>query len=528
MRFKGRLRLSLEYFCHITSKAHIYLNIKQKLGGGKAMEQRNIYQDIATRTGGDIYIGVVGPVRTGKSTFTKRFMDTLVIPNIPDEYSRERARDELPQSAQGRTIMTTEPKFIPEDAVEIDLGDNAHLSVRMIDCVGYIVPEALGYMEDEVPRMVKTPWFSEEIPFDKAAEYGTRKVITDHSTIGLVITTDGTVGELSRDSYIDAEERVISELKSINKPFIILLNSRYPSSQEAQSLAGELAAKYMVPVIPISSPELSENEIKRILAQILLEFPITEINVDIPSWIISLPKEHWLKSSVISDIMKAAKNLTKLREVQEMAEAICANPYIDASRLASIDLATGKAEIGVYITPGLFYKVLSEETGLDIPDERALLESFSDLKEKESRYERIAKAYESVMDTGYGIVMPTMEELSLKEPQIIRQSGKYGVKLKASAPSVHMMRIETCAEVTPVVGSEQQSEDLVKYLLKEFEEDPVKIWESDIFGKSLHELIGESLNNKLYRMPSDARGKLCETVEKIINDGCNGLICIIL
>lgn len=492
------------------------------------MEQRNIYQDIAARCSGDIYIGVVGPVRTGKSTFTKRFMDTLVIPNIEDDYRRARANDELPQSAGGRTIMTTEPKFIPEEAVQICLEGNATLSVRMIDCVGYIVESALGYIEEDSPRMVKTPWFDTEIPFDKAAEFGTRKVITDHSTIGLVITTDGSISDIPREDYIEAERRVISELQEINKPFVILLNCLEPSSQESQTLAAELAKTYKVPVIPISCLELDETEIKRILAQILFEFPIQEINVNIPSWVVTLPKDHWLKSSVFSAISQCAGGIEKLRQVQQVAEDICLNEFVTASRLSALDLSCGRAELTVMLSPELFFRVLSEQTGFDIPDEKALLDSFSELSAKKSRYERIAKAYEDVLDNGYGIVMPTMEELRLEEPQIVKQSGKYGVKLRASAPSVHMMRIETCAEVTPLVGSEQQSEDLVKYLLREFEEDPVKIWESDIFGKSVSDLVGEGLQNKLYRMPNDARKKLTETMEKIINDGCNGLICIIL
>ncbi len=492
------------------------------------MEQRNIYQDIATRTGGNIYIGVVGPVRTGKSTFTKRFMDTLVIPNIGDDYRRARANDELPQSAAGRTIMTTEPKFIPEDAVEIDLGDNVTLCVRMIDCVGYIVESALGYIEEDTPRMVKTPWFDTEVPFDTAAEFGTRKVITDHSTIGLVITTDGSVNDIPREDYVTAEERVISELKEINKPFIILLNCFEPESTYSQQLAASLAQKYMVPVIPTSCLELDETEIKRILAQILFEFPIREIKVDIPSWVVSLPSEHWLRTSVFETVCTEAKGIEKLRQVQQVAENICANEYITDSKLTSLDMGSGSARMSVNIEPGLFFRVLSEQTGVDIPDEKSLLMMFSELSGKQSEYERIAKAYEDVMENGYGIVMPTMEELTLEEPRIVKQSGKYGVKLRASAPSVHMMRIETCAEVTPLVGSEQQSEDLVKYLLHEFEEDPVRIWQSDIFGKSVNELVSEGLNNKLYRMPADARKKLTETVEKIINDGCNGLICIIL
>lgn len=492
------------------------------------MQQRNIYKDICQRTGGDIYIGVVGPVRTGKSTFTKRFMDTLVIPNIADQFKRERAQDELPQSAGGRTIMTTEPKFIPEQAAEISLADNVNFKVRLIDCVGYIVEEALGYMEDEIPRMVKTPWFDTEVPFDKAAEFGTRKVIEDHSTIGLVITTDGSITDIAREEYVDAERRVVEELKDLGKPFIILLNTLDPHESDAINLASALSAQYMVPVIPTSCEELDENEIKRILAQILFEFPIREIKVDIPSWVVSLEHNHPIKTSVFSSIKEVAKTVEKIRQVQEVTDALLENEYISSTKLVSLDLGRGEAKLKIEISSGLFFKVLSEQTGLDLPDEKALLAKFSQMSEKQQKYERIAKAYDEVMESGYGIVMPTMEELSLEEPKIIKQSGKYGVKLKATAPSVHLMRIETGAEVTPIVGSEQQSEELVKYLLSEFEEDPVKIWQSDIFGKSVHQLVSEGLNNKLYRMPQDARKKLSETVEKIINDGCNGLICIIL
>ena len=492
------------------------------------MEQRNIYQDIAARCGGDIYIGVVGPVRTGKSTFTKRFMDTLVIPNIEDEYRRSRANDELPQSAGGRTIMTTEPKFIPEEAVQIKLDDNATASVRIIDCVGYVVDGALGYIEDDIPRMVKTPWFDTEIPFDKAAEFGTRKVITDHSTIGLVVTTDGTISNIPREDYVEAEHKVISELQEINKPFIILLNCLEPNSSESQSLACEMAARYKVPVMPVSCLELDETEIKRILAQVLFEFPVQEINLNIPSWVVALPSDHWLRTEILKVVSESAGNIEKLRQIQQVAENVCQSEYIVSSELSSLDLSCGRAELKVNLSSELFFRILSEQTGLDISDEKALLDNFSELSVKKSRYERIAKAYEEVLENGYGIVMPTMEELHLEEPQIIKQSGKYGVKLKASAPSVHLMKVETCAEVTPLVGSEQQSEDLVKYLLREFEEDPVKIWESDIFGKSVSDLVNEGLQNKLYRMPDDARKKLTETVEKIINDGCNGLICIIL
>lgn len=492
------------------------------------MEERSVYKDISRRTNGDVYIGVVGPVRTGKSTFIKRFMDTLVLPNIKDERVYNRTIDELPQSSAGKTIMTTEPKFIPEEAVEITLSDKANLKIRMIDCVGYIVDSAIGYIEDDTPRMVKTPWFDEEIPFEKAAEIGTRKVITDHSTIGLVVTTDGTISDLPRNDYMDAEKRVVNELKSINKPFIVLLNSLTPTANDTVELANDLSAQYQVPVIPVSCLDLDETEIKRILAQLLFEFPIREINVDIPKWVVSLPTDHPIKSEIFSTIKNAASKIEKIRQVQDTLNEVADCEYIEYSKLSNLNLGKGQAAISIAVTGSLFYKVLSEQTGLEIDDECSLLDCIRDLSKKQKEFDKIAMAYKQVQDTGYGIVMPTMEELSLEEPQIIKQSGKYGIKLSASAPSIHMMKVNTKTQVTPIVGSEQQSQELVEYLLKEFEENPVKIWESNIFGKSVHELVNEGLHNKLYRMPSNARAKLTETIEKIINNGCNGLICIIL
>lgn len=492
------------------------------------MEERSIYKDIATRTQGDIYIGVVGPVRTGKSTFIKRFMDSIVIPNIEDENLRRRSRDELPQSAGGRTIMTTEPKFIPEEAVQINVDNTATLKVRMIDCVGYVVDSAMGYMEEDTPRMVKTPWSDSEIPFDVAAEIGTQKVINEHSTIGLLVTTDGSIGEIPREDYVEAEERVVSELKSINKPFIILLNTLEPISVEASQLAAELSRKYQVPALPVNCIELDENRIKAILAQVLFEFPIRQVKVSIPKWLVSLSKDHWLKSSVFKSIRDNCGTMQKIREVQDVLEKITQCEYIKSSKLSSLDLGKGSAGVSIDLDNDLFFKILSEKTGIDIVDEKSLLDCIFELSQKKSQFDKIAGAYEQVKETGYGIVMPTLDELTLEEPQIIKQNGKYGVKLKASAPSIHMMRISTTAEVTPIVGSEQQSEELVTYLLKEFEESPQKIWESNIFGKSVNELVSEGLNNKLYRMPPQARAKVGETIEKIINDGCNGLICIIL
>ena len=492
------------------------------------MEERNVSQDISRRTDGAVYIGVVGPVRTGKSTFIKRFMDLIVLPNIRDESVYRRTVDELPQSSAGKTIMTTEPKFIPEESADVDLGGNVTFKVRMIDCVGYIVDSALGHSEEDAPRMVKTPWSEDEMPFEQAAELGTEKVITDHSSIGLVITTDGSFNEIPREDYLDAERRVISELKAINKPFIVLLNTENPDSDSAKSLAESMAGEYQVPVLPVSCMDLSETEIKRILAQLLFEFPVTEIKVDIPRWIVALDKEHPLKSALFNSIRESAQGIEKIREIQQAVQALEENEYVTQAEIQSLNLGEGTATVGIKTDHGLFYKVLSEQTGLDIGGELDLMNTLSDLSAKQAEFDKIAKAYEQVEETGYGIVMPTIDQLTLDEPQIIKQSGKYVIKLRASAPSIHMMRIETQTEVTPIVGSEQQSEELVSYLLKEFEENPEKIWESNIFGKSVHELVNEGLHNKLYRMPADARRKIGDTIQKIINDGCNGLICIIL
>ena len=492
------------------------------------MEERSFYKDIESRTGGNIYIGVVGPVRTGKSTFIKRFMDTLVIPHIDDDHLRERMNDELPQSAAGRTIMTTEPKFVPENAVPVTLDGNARLSVRMIDCVGYIVDSAVGYIEDDAERMVKTPWSDEEMPFRQAAETGTSKVITEHSTIGIMVTTDGSIGDIDREDYVRAEERVAAELKDTGKPFVILLNTVSPESASSSALASNLSQKYGAPVIPVDCADLDENTIKGILATVLFEFPIREIRVNMPGWVRGLEKDNWLRRSVFDSIRERARHIGRIREVQDAVDDLCDAENISSVNLTSMDLGSGRADITLAVDEDLFYRILSEKSGIEIGSERELMDSVCELAQSKSRFDRIAAAYDDVLEKGYGIVMPTMEELSLEEPEIVRQSGKYGIRLKASAPSVHMMRIYTTAEVTPIVGSEQQSEELVTYLLKEFEESPGRIWESNIFGKSVSDLVNEGLHNKLYRMPDKARAKIGETMEKIINDGCNGLICIIL
>lgn len=490
--------------------------------------QTNIYQSIARRTGGDIYIGVVGPVRTGKSTFIKRFMEEVVIDHIESDFKRERAIDELPQSAGGKTIMTTEPKFVPEDAVAITLGDNVQMNVRLIDCVGYIIPSSLGYVENDQPRMVMTPWFENEIPFNMAAEIGTQKVINEHSTIGLVVTTDGTITDLDRDEYEEAEERVINELKAINKPFVVLLNSVNPGAERTQALAQELSERYSVPVIAKSCLELGEADIKEILSLVLYQFPIREIRFDLPRWIVSLEKGHWLKTSVYDAICGCAKDIERISEVGPRFECMEECENIREVKLSSVDLGTGCVRLRVVTPSTLFYRILSEATGLDISCEEALMPCMIELAEIKRKYQKIEGALEEVAATGYGIVMPSLDELELEEPEIVKQGGRYGVRLKASAPSIHMMRAQINTEVSPIVGSEKQSEELVMYLLKEFEESPEKIWDSNIFGKSLHDLVNEGLHNKLYRMPTDARMRLQETIERIINEGCSGLICIIL
>lgn len=492
------------------------------------LTKTEIYNDIAKRTGGDIYIGIVGPVRTGKSTFIKQFMDKLVLPNIKGEYQKERANDELPQSAAGRTIMTTEPKFIPENAVEIDIDDNAKFNVRLIDCVGYIVPSSLGYIEGDQPRMVLTPWHESPIPFNMAAEIGTKKVITEHSTIGLVITTDGSISDIPREEYAEAEERVINELREINKPFIVVLNCMYPESPEAENLACELSQKYTVPVIPLNCLDLTEEDIKNILSKILYEFPVKEIDIGFPLWINSLPIEHWLRSNLTETVKSSCDGMSKIRDISSFGEILNNNEFVTDSKIKNIDLGRGVAEVKIDINKNLFYKILAETTGIVIENENELLDTLIDLAKIKKEYMRYKDALEEVEATGYGIVMPTIEELSLEEPEIMRQGGRYGVRLKASAPSIHMMKANITTEVSPIVGSEKQSEDLIMYLLSEFEENPVKIWDSNIFGKSLNELVNEGLHTKLAHMPSDARMRLQETLERVINEGCNGLVCIIL
>ena len=491
------------------------------------MANKSIYNDIALRTGGDIYLGIVGPVRTGKSTFIKQFMDKLVMPNISEEYQKERAKDELPQASSGRTIMTTEPKFIPEKAVNINIDNTANMNVRLIDCVGYIVPSSLGYIENDQPRMVNTPWYNEPIPFNMAAEIGTQKVIDEHSTIGIVITTDGSISDIPRNEYEEAENRVIKELTAINKPFVVLLNCLDPNCDTALDTAENISKKHNVSVIPINCLDITQNDIKHILSKILYEFPVKEINVNFPKWINTLPINHWLRSDIISSL-KAADGIRHIRDINLFHTCLEKSDNTIGCKVNNIDLGKGSAEITVNVNPDLFYKVLAENTGLVINDEMELMNSITELSAIKKEYMRVKDALDEVEATGYGIVMPSIEELTLQEPEIVKQGGRYGVRLRASAPSIHLMKANITTEVSPIVGSEKQSEDLIMYLLNEFEEDPVKIWDSNIFGKSLHELVNEGLHSKLARMPIDARMRVQETIERVINDGCNGLVCIIL
>lgn len=492
------------------------------------MENLNLYQDIKARTDGDVYIGVVGPVRTGKSTFIKRFMDLLVIPNISNDYKRERAQDELPQSAAGRTIMTTEPKFIPNEAVEITVGGNIKLKTRLVDCVGYLVNNAIGYLEDDVPRMVKTPWSDEEIPFELAAEIGTKKVIQEHSTIGLVVTTDGSITDIPRQDYIEAEERVVNELKELNKPFVIILNSNSPYSDFTIDLAIKLEEKYNAPVIPADCSNLNIEDINNIFGRILYEFPIEQINITYPKWVDSLSDDHWLKNSLFNDIKSGFNDINVLKEIDRSLDSMQNTEVISKTTIDNINLGTGEVNITIHLNDDLFYKVISEVSNIEINNEGDLFSIMAELSMVKKEYDKIAPALTEVKQKGYGIVTPTMEELILEEPEMVKQGSKFGVKLKAKAPSIHMIRADIETEVSPIVGSEKQSEELVNYLLSEFENDPIKIWESNIFGKNLHELVNEGLQNKLYKMPEDARIKLQETLERIINEGSGGLICIIL
>ena len=504
------------------------------------MTDTSIYKDIAERTRGDVYIGVVGPVRTGKSTFIKRFMESVVIPNIKNDFDRERSRDEMPQSAGGRTVMTTEPKFIPDEGVELNLSEGTSIRVKLVDCVGYMIPEALGGTEDGSARMVHTPWHAEPVPFEDAAEYGTRKVITEHSTIGMLVTTDGTVGEFSRDNYAGVEERIAAELTELGKPFAVILNSAAPESDEAVKLALRLEEKYKAPVALVNCLELNADDVWQILGMLIEEFPAKEADILLPAWTSVLSDTHALKKGIRDAVVAASAAMKRVRDVKgdfaksltlgiEKAVAACGG-YDDPVTVTvdKIDGGEGKAYMSVHLPDGLYYDVISEMTGIPMKNETELLSVLEDLSAAKRELDIYKKAIRDVNETGYGIVMPGVETMTLEEPEIIRMSGGYGVKLKASASSIHMIKTNINTEINPIVGTEQQSAEMVSYLMKEFEDDPGSIWQSNMFGRSLYELVNDGLHAKLDRMPHDAREKFGETLSKIINDGSQGLICIIL
>lgn len=488
----------------------------------------SIYQTIATRTAGDIYIGVVGPVRTGKSTFIKRFMETQVIPNIDNVYRRERARDELPQSGSGRTIMTAEPKFVPEEAAQIQLPEGASFSVRLIDCVGYMVKGAIGQLEGDAPRMVTTPWYDHEIPMVEAAEIGTRKVISEHSTIAIAITTDGTISDIAREDYLEAEERVIRELQELGKPFIVLLNSAEPESDRAVAIAKDVSSRYGVHCVPVNCLEMEEEDVTGILKAVLYEFPVRELDLFLPAWVDALPGDHPIKAGLYEAIRAGTEKLDHIREVESVIAELGQRENISETKIRSIDLGSGVASAALCLPRELFYQTLSEQSGFSVADDGDLMSLLTHLAQVKAEYDKVAGALKDVRETGYGIVVPGIDELKLEEPEIMKQGGRYGVRLKASAPSIHMIRADIETAVSPIVGNEKQSEDMVNYLLQEFEGDTSKIWQSNIFGRSFHELVSEDLQTKLKRMPEDARKKLQETLTRIINEGSGGLICIIL
>ncbi len=491
------------------------------------MEKFDLLKDIAERTAGEIHLGVVGPVRTGKSTFIKRFADLMVLPNIADEYDRERTKDALPQSGAGRTITTAEPKFVPDEAVEIQV-DSLSLKVRLIDCVGYSVKGAIGYEDEDGPRMVMTPWSPEEITFEQAAEIGTRKVIADHSTMGLVVTTDGSITDLPREVYVPAEERVVAELKGLGKPFVILLNSTDPFCNQSMLLREELEAKYQTAVVPLNCARLNETDIHGILRELLYEFPVKEVTVNLPAWVEVLDSKHWLRRRFDEAVREGIVKIKRLRDVDYLIEHLGNCDFVSEVILEKMELGSGLASLSTQAPEHLFWDVLSQTANAEIRGRDVLMRLMKDYSVAKREYDKLKDALRDVRNTGYGIVPPSLEEMVLDEPEIIRQGSRFGVRLRATAPAYHLIRVDVESEVAPIIGTEKQSEELVKYLIDEFEASPQKLWESNIFGKSLHTLVREGIQNKLFRMPDNAQEKLREVLQKMVNEGNGGLIAIIL
>lgn len=492
------------------------------------MENLNIYESMAERTKGDIYIGVVGPVRTGKSTFIKRFMDQMVLPNLEEGHLKERVIDELPQSGTGRTITTTEPKFIPASAVELHLPDNVRFNVRMVDCVGYMVENAIGHLEDGRPRMLNTPWQEDKIPFTEAAEIGTRKVITDHSTIGVLVTTDGSISEIQRADYIPAEERVVKELKELNKPFVLVLNTTSPKSEGASELRDQLEAKYDIPVIVADCAKMNVDEIQNILSQVLYQFPAVEVGFMLPGFLKGLSDDHRIKTAIISGIKDWSNNLKTVRDIKETIGALADGSIINDIEISDMNLGNGTILAEIHPVEGMFYQLISEITGREVKDDSMFFPLIKDLSEAKKAYDKVASAMAQAEETGYGIVQPDLQEMDLEEPEIFRQGGSFGVRLMARAPSLHIIKTDITTEVAPVVGSLRQSEDLIQYLLSEFEEDPQKIWETNIFGKSLYDMVTEQMESKLANVPENIRSKVQKSLQKVSDEGKEYMICVVL
>lgn len=491
------------------------------------MENYNLYKDIADRTNGEIYIGVVGPVRTGKSTFIKRFMDILVLPDMTDEAAKARTRDELPQSAAGKTIMTTEPKFIPKDAAVIPLSDNSEIKIRLIDCVGYMTKGAAGHLENDTERMVKTPWYDTEIPFTKAAQIGTYKVIHEHSNIGFVITTDGSFGEIERENYVEPEEETINQLKQIGKPFVVILNSSKPYSEETKSIAAQIAAKNNVTVFPVNCQQLKKEDILNILNTVLNEFPISETDFYLPKWVEMLDNEHWLKKEIIQNIKDILPNLKYMKDVKDK---IFDNPcqYVKKYKIEDKNLATGIVKVIVNLMDDYYYQVLSELTGTDIPDEYRLIKSLQDFAALKDSYSKVKYAMDEVKARGYGVVTPQRSEITLAEPEIIKNGSKYGVKIKAEAPSIHMIKANILTEIAPIVGSEEQAKDLIEFIKENSRLKEDGIWETNIFGKSIEQIVDDGIQTKISKLSDETQEKMQSTLQKITNDSNGGVICIII
>lgn len=492
------------------------------------MEKIQIYEDIKNRTNGDIYVGVVGPVRVGKSTFISEFMKKLVLPNIESKNVRERTLDELPQSADGKTVMTTQPRFIPNEAVKITVADNVNLSVRLIDCVGYLVSGAMGTTENDKPRLVKTPWSDKEIPFEQAAEIGTKKVITDHSTIGVVLTTDGSVTDLERANYIEAEEKVIAEMKACKKPYVMILNCKNPNSADSKKLAQNLSEKYSCQVIAMNVAEMKESDVDKVFEKVLMEFPVKSIKVSMPKWLQALAFSNPIVSEMVGEIKKFADKIKKVGDAKKESIVFTESECFDPITFSNIEMGEGVIRLNVIPKENLFYKVLSSECGFEIQDDYELVSYIKNLAIAKVEYDKLKDALEQVEETGYGIVVPSKDEYVLQSPEVIKQGGRYGVKIKASAPSLHIIKVDVETEVTPLVGTENQSQDLVDYLTQQFESNPEGIWQTNLLGKSLSEMVDDNISAKIVMMPVDAQRKMKKTLGRIINEGKGGVLCILL